>query len=121
MWEQQGRSALGPHLEEETRCTSLPGSRGQTWILTGGARVSWLFKGRVPSGNADFVPAALAACCDCSYSSTGACFSTGKIIVLGGWQDAQDPLGHLLSLTWETPVTSGGRFSAEAGNGRPLH
>lgn len=86
---------------------------GQTWILTGGARVSWLFKGRVPFGNADFVPAAPDTCCGCCYSSTGACFSTGKIIVLGGGQDTQDPLEHLLSLTWETPVTSGGRSSAE--------
>lgn len=115
VWEQQGKSALGPHLEEavlkETRCTSLPGS-GQTWILTGGARVSRLFKGRVPSGNADFVLAAPAACCDCSYSSTGACFSTGKNHSMGG-QDAQDPLEHLFSLTWETPVTSGGRSSAK--------
>lgn len=59
---------------------------GQTWILTGGARVPWLFKGRVPFGNADFVPAAPDTCCGCCYSSTGACFSTGKIIVLGGGQ-----------------------------------
>lgn len=72
----------------------------QTWILTGGARVSWLFKGRVPFGNADFVPAAPDTCCGCSYSSTGTCFSTGEIIVLGGGQDTQDPLEHLLSLTW---------------------